>query len=1057
MVIMSDFEKAYQQLNPQQKNAVDSIDGPLLVLAGPGTGKTQLLSARVANILTKTDTNPSNIVCLTFTINAANNMRERLRNMIGPDANHVIIKTFHSLAADIIAKHPERFYAGAVLNPVTDLAAQEILHGILEKLDHDNPLAAMYDDRYVHMGNALQAIGRAKDAGLSPTKLREAIDNHQKEITSIEPAVVELFSQTLSHKTLPELAKDMDSFATESPFALAIAINRLTQHAIISDTPTNKTTLTGKLKAKLLANENGHKVMVRERRANTWWSALVDVYQQYQQTLYKRGYMDYSDMLVSVLEALEQDMDLRLDVQEATHYLLVDEFQDSNEAQIKLMHLLVDNPHIGKPNIMVVGDPNQTIYGFNGAMLDNTTDFQRHYASGLTTIELLDNYRSSQSILDESLDVIRNYSDFSPQLVARNEPTATSVDYILFETEAEQAASVAIQAHDILRKDPSASVAVLARGHSSLSYIANRLGAEKLSVNYEQSIDLRTTACNQLITNTLSLIQSLTKGDRPGSNHQLSTLLRHPTLGVPPESCWSIAMAATRHGSWADMATKYPATSSIMGWLNHLVSVAASQPLPVLLEQVLSAEFAPGQTLYTRFYSYDDQDPESMAVEAQATRQLLELSKQFAQTERVSLDKFLDMLTQGDDKLFLFSPALGHFEHAVTLMTVHGAKGLEFDHVFVIDASESNWKPRASRYPTPLSLPVHVNLENSSDYARLMYVAMTRARQSLYVSYVSRIDAKTKALPAEQLATKPFVNAPAMSLQDVVTSETSQLVPPRSHTKTMRELLADTLTNYELSATALTHFLDLSRQGMDSFIDEQLLRLPQPVSEVLAHGNAMHAALELAQIQTTNDAFDLDAIKRLYEHKIEDESLSTTTIRRLTNRANNQLDRLFLELGLSLRTESEPEQSFRASTRSGLNMYGKIDRIDIIDQRTIRIVDYKTGKPITNPNSKAQDVMLKQWRHKLQLGFYILLLQQQKAFADKRITAQIIQLDATEPEHLVLNYEIDHSELNHIEQLAHAVYKRIRSLDIPDVAPYEPTLAGIRDFETWLLKTAKNE
>lgn len=1049
--MMTKFAETYAQLNAQQRHAVDTIEGPLLVLAGPGTGKTQLLSARVARILTQTDTNPSNITCLTFTVNAANNMRERLRGMIGSSANHVVIKTFHSLAADIIASHPEHFYAGAVLNPISELAAQEILHSILETLPHDNPLAVMYDGKYTHLNHALQAIGRAKDAGLSPASLRTLLDEHATQLTAIEPDIVELFSATLSHKNLETLSGNIHALTTEKASPLSEAIDRLAQQAIAADLPTGKTTLTGALKSKLLATQNGSKAMVREHRANAWWGALVDVYEQYQAALYQRGYLDYSDMLIGVIEALERDENLRLDIQEATHYLLVDEFQDSNEAQIKLLHLLADNPHVEQPNIMVVGDPNQTIYGFNGAMLDNTSGFQQHYAAGLTTVELLDNYRSSQAILDESHQVISPYTDFRPALTARVEPGSTEVTYTAYATEAEQAVAIAQSARTILEQDSSVSVAVLARGHASLGYLARCFGQSGLSVNYEQSIDLRTTSCNQLIITTLSLIQAITQGDRPASDHHLSILLRHPALQLPPEVTWRVALAINRRTAWLDSAASDASTKPIVEWIQHLTSIAASQPLHVVIEQLLSTEFSPGQTLYQHFYT-GTQD-ESTLIEAQATRRLLELVKQYAQTDNATLDQLLSMLTGSDGKLFLFSPSTGHYRHAVTLMSVHGAKGLEFDHVFVIDVSEANWKPRAARYATPLSLPVHVNLETASDYARLMYVAMTRARQTLHVSYVSRVDAKTTALPAEQLAQKPFSDAPQTADASVILGEVAQLMPARPKPKVMQELLSDTLANYRLSATALTHFLDLSRQGMDTFIDEQLLRLPQPTSEVLAHGNAMHAAMELAQIQTTNGRLDLAAVKRLYTHKISDENLTNTTIDRLITRAHNQLDMLFTQCQLSFDPTSMPEQSFSATTSSGLSMYGKVDRIDTIDDHALRIVDYKTGKPITNPSSRSQGILLKQWRHRLQLGFYILLIKQQKAYAGKHITAQIIQLDAETPEALTLDYRFDDADLERIEQLAHTVYARIRSLDMPDVSSFEPTLKGIQDFEAWLLST----
>lgn len=1048
------FAETYRRLNDAQRQAVDTIDGPMLVLAGPGTGKTQLLSARVANILTKTDTDPSNIICLTFTVNAANNMRERLRSMIGTSANHVVIKTFHSLAADIIANRPEHFYAGAVLNPISELAAQEMIQSILASLPHDSPLVSMYDGKYIHLGNVLQAIGRAKDAGLSPVKLQTVIDEHAEQLAAVEPDVVELFSATLSHKSLEQVALSFEDFARAHDKALASAIAHLVGQAVEADLPTGKTTQTGKLKTKFLSTENGQKVMARERRANAWWQALTTVYEQYQALLYKRGYLDYSDMLVSVIDALEADEDVRLDIQESTQYLLVDEFQDSNNAQIKLLHLLADNPHIETPNIMVVGDPNQTIYGFNGAMLDNIADFQQFYTESLTTIDLTSNYRSSQAILDESSAVISPYSPFQPDLHAENEPKTTAVRYTIYATEADQAVQIAQAASAILQKTPDASVAVLARDHASLSYLSRCLTKAGLTVNYDQSIDIRTTSCNQLIIAVLSLVQAITVGDKTGSDHYLAALLRHPALGLTPNTTWQIALQTNRSQHWIDVAATQQDTKPVIDWVHRLVGVNASQPLHVLIEQLLSSEFMPGKTMYQQFYAGDTD--ETMLVEAQATKQLINLAKQYAQTEQVSLISFLGMLQGTSDKLFMFSPSSGHYEQAVTLMSVHGAKGLEFDHVFIIDSDEAHWKPRTARYATPLSLPVHVNLDTPADYARLMYVAMTRAKQGLYVSYVSRIDAKTTALPAEQLGDKPFEAAPLTPDRDLALADAAQLIPERPTPKAMHELLSDTLARYQLSATALTHFLDLNREGMDTFIEEQLLRLPQPTSEVLAHGNAMHAAMELAQIQTANGALDIPAIKRLYAHKIGEESLTSAIIDRLTDRANARIDALFSELGLTFDPASQPEQSFSATTLSGMGMYGKIDRVDTLDDHTVRIVDYKTGKPITNPASKAQDVLLKQWRHKLQLGFYVLLMKQQKAFANKTIHAQIIQLDAADPAHLCLDYELDNEELQRIEQLATAVYKRIMTLDIPDVTQFEPTLSGIKLFEDWLLTNTNN-
>ena len=139
---MADFKKEYAKLNPEQKKAVDALDGPLLVLAGPGTGKTQLLSMRIANILKKTDTPASSILCLTFTDSAARTMRERLIGLIGEEAYHIAIHTFHSFGLEVINQYPEEFTERAGFEPIDEVTQFELVENILSHLPRRSPLAA---------------------------------------------------------------------------------------------------------------------------------------------------------------------------------------------------------------------------------------------------------------------------------------------------------------------------------------------------------------------------------------------------------------------------------------------------------------------------------------------------------------------------------------------------------------------------------------------------------------------------------------------------------------------------------------------------------------------------------------------------------------------------------------------------------------------------------------------------------------------------------------------------------------------------------------------------
>jgi DNA helicase-2/ATP-dependent DNA helicase PcrA len=1047
---MGKFNESYSRLNTAQKLAVDAIEGPVLVLAGPGTGKTQLLSARVANILQNTDTDPSTITCLTFTVNAANNMRERLRGMIGSTANQVVIKTFHSLAADIISSNPQHFYAGATLNPVSELAAQEILQSIFDTLSHDNPLAVRYDNRYSYLGSALNAISKAKDAGLTPDKLKLVLDQNKKNIDLIEPQLVEILATSLSHKTLPDLSSALESLLDKNPDnPLAVSIGKLFLTAIEHDLPTTKSAATSKLKSKLLKNDGGVKKLVTERRATAWWSSLVKVYESYQLALYKRGYLDYSDMLISVIDTLQNNEDLRLDIQENTHYLLIDEFQDSNHAQITLAHLLTDNPAIQNPNIMVVGDPNQTIYGFNGAVLDNIDRFQQFYGDAITTVNLVENYRSTQTILDNAKHIIDPYSSYQPVLSA-NIPDGESVQYNAYATPNDQAIAVGDFARKILSKHPDQSVAILGRGHASLSFIARYLHEKQVPVNYEQVIDLRTTKSNTLILNIVRLLQAMTRGDKQTCNNQLSILLQHNVFNIDATTLWKIATSSHKTRDWLMTAHKEPATKPIIDWLQTLVRISASEPINSVIEQILSSQFGEDKTLLSQLFVSDD--PEITIVEAQSTSKLIEIAKQYSQLERIGIDELV-ALTDSDTqtRLFSFSPNVGRHSQAVNLMSVHAAKGLEFDHVLIVDGDDKNWKPSSNRYPIPVSLDIHVGLETAADYARLLYVAMTRAKRTLSVSYVHGMEGETKRLPAEQLTGIKFNPVKPASNEDFAQTAVSEVLFPRPLPKTMHELLETQLTNFKLSPTALTSFLDLNRGGPAHFIEHNLLKLPEPASTTLIHGNAMHSAMELAQIQVNNNRQDLDAIKRLYAKKVHAEGLPNQATDRLVSKGEAQLDTLFNEFSLSLETTSMSEQGLSIILQDNTPLYGKIDRLDVIDDKTLRVVDYKTGNPLLTMNSKSEQNRIKMWRHNLQLGFYMLLLTYTKRYSNKKYLAQIIQLDAGSQDHLFLDYQIDESELVRIEKLATAVYKHIVALDMPDISSYGDNFEGIRAFEQDLI------
>jgi DNA helicase-2/ATP-dependent DNA helicase PcrA len=164
---MSVFSEVYSQLNTAQKKAVDAVYGPVLVVAGPGTGKTQLLSARVAHILEVTDALPQNILCLTFTESSAQNMRERLVSFIGQAAYDVHIGTYHGFGSTIIGRFPEYFTDLRLERPVDELGKRQILADIIEKTDYRSPIKQVRH----HLGDLVSTISEVKRGLFTPDEL----------------------------------------------------------------------------------------------------------------------------------------------------------------------------------------------------------------------------------------------------------------------------------------------------------------------------------------------------------------------------------------------------------------------------------------------------------------------------------------------------------------------------------------------------------------------------------------------------------------------------------------------------------------------------------------------------------------------------------------------------------------------------------------------------------------------------------------------------------------------------------------------------------------------
>jgi len=412
------FQADYQKLNPEQREAVDKIDGPLLVVAGPGTGKTQLLSLRVANILDKTDTEAKNILCLTFTDSASFNMRQRLYTVIGNLAYKVAIHTFHSFSTEIINQNPEYFFFGANFKPADELSKIAIFQDIFENLEFNNPLRSKYLDTWTYLSAVKSRITDLKQDGLEPDDFREILKENQDFFEKTKPILLASSFQNLKGCKLI----DFENFYNQITEILVSENRPQSQHQsfgkkFISALENLKQILLQQTKFSSIPISNFKKIWFTTTKQGVFFKdemsqeklySLAFIYEKYQLAMHQQGLYDFDDMLLEVLKAFRNNFELQAKYQEKFLYIMVDEFQDTNGVQSKIIDSLL-NLEIteGNPNIMVVGDDDQAIFKFQKASLENILFFTKKYRT-INTITLTKNYRSNQEILDFVDKIIQN-------------------------------------------------------------------------------------------------------------------------------------------------------------------------------------------------------------------------------------------------------------------------------------------------------------------------------------------------------------------------------------------------------------------------------------------------------------------------------------------------------------------------------------------------------------------------------------------------------------------------------------------------------------------------
>lgn len=1107
---MKSFTEQLAALNPAQRQAVETIDGPVLVVAGPGTGKTQLLSMRAANIVHSTDSAPNNILCLTFTDSAASAMRQRLISLMGPDGNKVAVHTFHSFGTEIINQNPEHFYNGARFAPASDMAGYEILREVFENLPHSSPLARKMNDEFTSLKDARNAISNLKRAGLLPSELLDILSHNELFCDFAEPKLRQVFGPRLSKKDLPKIAEAATEIASFSqpPVPLEtfhslseVCVRELTS-ALAEAEAVGKTTAVTAWRNRWLEKNTAGEYAFKDRKLSKKLRSLAEVYKKYRARLTESELFDFDDMVSLVAHTLETTPELRFNLQEQYLYIMVDEFQDTNGAQLRLLHALADSPvSEGRPNVLAVGDDDQAIYAFQGAELSNILDFTNRYHD-VAVITLTENYRSTGLVLDHARRVITQGTErlettlrgVNKTLTPHNSSADTTVELHQFETPAGEYQWVADQIDKQLKNGvPASEIAVLARHHKQLIELLPYMHANNLATNYEKRSNvLENPQVRELIT-LAEVVVYLADRRFDLAEELLPELLSYDFWGVTTKELWQLSLRAFKERRmWLELmvegegklkqiaefiiiASHQAQHESLEAMLDILIGASEEQVPNDDTENGDLKPSGPREETYVSpfrdFYFNEkqlQQNPTAYIDLLGSLRSLRQAATNYRPGETLNLANLLDLISlhERTSTPIVDSGQVKESLSGVTLMTAHKAKGLEFATVFVLSCQDDVWGRRARKHGSslhfPHNLPIEPAGENYNDALRLFFVALTRAKQNLYLSTHQTNNAGKPSLLAEFLQDESL----AVTAHDVQVSDGPQNrslsweqhwlgISPADQ----KILLQPTLENYKLSATHLNNFIDITRGGPQAFLLQNLLRFPQAMSPQQVFGHIVHAVLQRAHthLSATGERRPLEDIFYDYELQLQRSHLGERETTYLLEKGSDVLHTYLAERYESFKPSQKAERNFYGQNVvvGNARLTGAIDLMEIdTAAKTATVIDYKTGKSFASWHTTTDAEKIKLHKYKQQLMFYKLLVENARDFSAYKVHKGVLEFVETDEEGKINQLEttFNADELAAFSKLIAAVWQRIQSLDFPDTSHYPLSYKGILEFEADLLK-----
>lgn len=917
------FTEEFEKLNEKQQLAVNTIEGPVMVIAGPGTGKTQILASRIGKILLETDAYPENILCLTYTDAGVVAMRKRLLQFIGPDAYKVNIYTFHAFCNDVIQENLSLFEKTA-LDPISDLEKIELYKELIDGFAKNHPLKRYRGDVYFEVNNLQSLFSAMKREGWTPEFISQRIDEY---ITSLPTRDEFIYKRKYKEFNVGDLKRDK---------------------------------------------------IEEEKEKMEKLRAAVGEFDRFQLLMRRKNRYDFDDMINWVIKAFEENKNLLANYQEKFQYILVDEYQDTSGTQNRIVELLIS--YWEKPNVFVVGDDDQSIYRFQGANVENMLQFADAYKNDLLTVVLTNNYRSTQPILDVSKTLINRNEErlvkqiegLSKELLSSNE----KIKQLLHQPHIHEYETMRQEMIGITKKVQQLLAQGTLPGDIGIIYKENKYGLEladyfkllNIPVYSKRSLNLLELPLVQKITLLLRYLASEHDVAYSG-DEMLFEILHFDWFGIPPVEVAKLSMeVAEKKYSDGKISMRqllveksntpakdlfstgiHPGLKAASTAIEELIADVSNITLRNLFENIIRK----AGVLKHIMNSTDKH------WQLQVLSGFFDFVKdETHRTPLLSLQQLVNLIDLMDkEEITLPLVQVSGSDKGVNLMTAHGSKGLEFEHVFFAGCNASFWEKKrkpSGGYKLPDTMFTSQQAgSDEEELRRLFYVALTRAEQHLYISYSKYKNDGKELEPSmfiAEIQDEQTLAVEQIIVDTYVLSEFSALHFDEPHApeieKLEEEYISRILDKFVMNVTALNHFLKCPLE----FYFKNIVKIPSQKNEATEFGSAVHYALEklFRKMQdsgkdrfSSQEEFITDFEWYMHRHR---ESFTKEQFARRLEYGQEVLKNYYEKYIGSFNKIVAIERNIRNVLVKDVPIKGKIDKLEF-DGKSVNVVDYKTGNP----------------------------------------------------------------------------------------------------------------